>query len=155
MKAYTYIAECADGSLYTGWTYRLKERIERHNSGRGAKYTRSRRPVVLRYYEILPDKQSAMSREYFIKRMTRKEKERLILSGEPALFEGHPCHVLKHKNEMAEASGHDEEVKNLVGAEAFVAAVENRKLQGIDYSAGGINDSPGQKPAESSGRERI
>ncbi len=75
---YTYIVECKDGTLYTGWTTDLERRIKAHNSGKGAKYTRSRLPVVLRYYESFETKQEAMRREYEIKQLTRKEKEKLI-----------------------------------------------------------------------------
>ena len=50
--AYTYIVECGDGSLYTGWTNHLEERIMNHNNGKGAKYTRARLPVHLVYYEV-------------------------------------------------------------------------------------------------------
>ena len=46
---YTYIVKCSDGSLYTGWTNNLEKRIKDHNAGRGAKYTKARRPVVLVY----------------------------------------------------------------------------------------------------------
>ena len=81
-KAYTYIVECADGSLYTGWTYDLEKRMESHNSGKGSKYTRSRLPVKLVYYEIKADKIEAMKREYAIKRLTRKDKLLLIQSTE-------------------------------------------------------------------------
>jgi len=81
-KAYTYIVECADGSLYTGWTYDLEKRMESHNSGKGSKYTRSRLPVKLVYYEIKADKIEAMKREYAIKRLTRKDKLLLIQSME-------------------------------------------------------------------------
>lgn len=48
---YTYIVRCADGTLYTGWTNDLKKRIKAHNSGKGAKYTKTRRPVELVYFE--------------------------------------------------------------------------------------------------------
>ena len=75
---YTYIVECKDGTLYTGWTTDLERRMKSHNSGKGAKYTRSRLPVVLRYYESFETKQEAMRREYEIKQLTRKEKEKLI-----------------------------------------------------------------------------
>ncbi len=75
---YTYIVKCKDNSLYTGWTNNLEKRLEAHNSGIGAKYTRSRHPVELVYYEIHPTKEEAMSREYHIKRLTRHEKELLI-----------------------------------------------------------------------------
>ena len=77
-KAYTYIVECADGSLYTGWTYDLVKRMESHNAGKGAKYTRSRLPVKLVYYELCNDKITAMKREYAIKQLERKDKLKLI-----------------------------------------------------------------------------
>lgn len=76
---YTYIVECADGTLYTGWTNNLEKRIQAHNSGAGAKYTRSRRPVKLVYFESFPTKEEAMSREWHIKQLTRREKKKLIL----------------------------------------------------------------------------
>lgn len=75
---YTYIVKCADNSLYTGWTNNLEKRIKDHNDGRGAKYTKSRRPVTLAYYEIFATKEEAMSREYAIKKLNRKQKEALI-----------------------------------------------------------------------------
>lgn len=76
--AYTYMVECADGSLYTGWTYDLAGRMEAHNSGRGAKYTRSRLPVQLVYYEKCKDKIVAMRREYAIKQLERRDKLKLV-----------------------------------------------------------------------------
>lgn len=76
---YTYIVKCADGSLYTGWTNNLEKRIAAHNAGKGAKYTKSRRPVKLVYHEMFETKEQAMSREYTIKRMSRLQKENLIL----------------------------------------------------------------------------
>lgn len=78
---YAYLVQCADGTLYCGWTNHLKERIEAHNSGKGAKYTRSRRPVKLVYYEEFESKEEAMRRESAIKRLTRQEKLKLILNG--------------------------------------------------------------------------
>ena len=75
---YTYIVECGDGSLYTGWTNNLEKRIQAHNAGKGAKYTKSRLPVKLVYSETFDTKEEAMSREYAIKHMKRKEKLRLI-----------------------------------------------------------------------------
>lgn len=77
-KNYTYIVKCSDGTLYTGWTNHLEERIRAHNSGHGAKYTRSRRPVELVYYETFDTKEEAMSREFGIKKMDRQQKEKLI-----------------------------------------------------------------------------
>lgn len=76
--AYTYIVECGDGTLYTGWTNHLEERMKSHNEGKGAKYTRSRLPVRLVYYEVFSNKQEAMKREYAIKQLTRKDKLLLI-----------------------------------------------------------------------------
>lgn len=75
---YTYIVRCRDGTLYTGWTNHLEKRVENHNKGTGAKYTKSKRPVVLAYYETFLTKEEAMKREYQIKQLTRKEKLRLI-----------------------------------------------------------------------------
>lgn len=78
---YTYIVRCGDGTLYTGWTNCLEKRIACHNAGKGAKYTRVRLPVELVYYEEFLTKQEAMSREAGIKKMSRKEKDRLIERG--------------------------------------------------------------------------
>lgn len=75
---YTYILRCSDGSLYTGWTNNLEKRISAHNAGRGAKYTKPRRPVVLAYYEEFQTKEEAMRREWEIKHMTREEKMQMI-----------------------------------------------------------------------------
>lgn len=75
---YTYIVECRDESLYTGWTNNLEKRIQAHNAGKGAKYTKSRLPVKLVYTETFETKEEAMSREYAIKHMKRKEKLLLI-----------------------------------------------------------------------------
>lgn len=77
-KSYTYIVRCKDGSLYTGWTTDLKKRISAHNAGKGAKYTKSRRPVKLVYSEEFETKEEAMRREYAIKHMSRPEKIKLI-----------------------------------------------------------------------------
>ena len=75
---YTYILECADGTLYCGWTNDLEKRLKAHNSGKGAKYTRSRLPVALVYYEAFESPREAQSREAKIKRLTRAEKLLLI-----------------------------------------------------------------------------
>lgn len=77
-KNYTYMVRCSDESLYTGWTTDVKKRVQAHNSGKGAKYTKSRRPVTLVYYEEFQTKKEAMQREYAIKQMTREQKEALI-----------------------------------------------------------------------------
>jgi putative endonuclease len=78
MSNYTYILSCADNSLYCGWTNNLEKRLASHNNGTASKYTRTRRPVKLIYFEEFDTKEEAMSREYHIKRMTRKEKLKLI-----------------------------------------------------------------------------
>ena len=75
---YTYIVRCKDGSLYCGWTNNLEKRIESHNAGTGAKYTKTRRPVELVYYETFDTKEEAMRREYAIKRLSRQQKMKLI-----------------------------------------------------------------------------
>ena len=75
---YTYILKCQDGSFYTGWTNDLEKRIQAHNAGKGAKYTRNRRPVKLIYWEEYETKGEAMKREYAIKHMSRQEKEKLV-----------------------------------------------------------------------------
>lgn len=75
---YVYIVECADGSFYTGWTLDIKRRIAQHNNGTGGKYTRSRPPIVLKYYEEYETRSQAMKREAQIKKLTRSEKQNLI-----------------------------------------------------------------------------
>ena len=78
---YTYLLECSDHSFYCGWTNDLDKRVMAHNSGNGAKYTKSRRPVALVYYETYETKEAGMEGEAAIKRMSRREKERLISGG--------------------------------------------------------------------------
>ena len=76
---YTYMVKCADGTLYTGWTNCLEKRLKAHNGGRnGAKYTKTKRPVSLVYYEGFFTKEEAMQREYPIKQLTRERKLELI-----------------------------------------------------------------------------
>ena len=75
---YTYILKCSDGSLYTGWTNNQEKRVADHNAGKGAKYTKGRRPVELAYYEAFETKEEAMKREYAIKQLSRAEKNELI-----------------------------------------------------------------------------
>lgn len=78
MSNFVYIVECRDGSYYTGWTNQLEQRLEAHNQGKGAKYTRGRGPVKLVYQEELPTKEEALRRECAIKKLSRSGKERLI-----------------------------------------------------------------------------
>ncbi|MCD8152338.1 MAG: GIY-YIG nuclease family protein [Clostridiales bacterium] len=71
---YTYILECGDGSFYTGWTNNIEKRLEAHQSGAGAKYTRGRGPIRLVCLEVYETQSEAMHREAYIKRLTRIEK---------------------------------------------------------------------------------
>jgi len=77
-KAFTYILECADGTLYVGWTTDLERRLRAHNAGRGGRYTRGRRPVRLAYFEEHPTRQEARRREAVLRRLSRPMKLRLI-----------------------------------------------------------------------------
>jgi putative endonuclease len=79
MTCYCYIVECADGTFYTGWTTDPERRIKTHNAGRGAKYTRIRRPVKLVYVEEQPDRATAMKRERAIKALPREKKMKLFM----------------------------------------------------------------------------
>jgi putative endonuclease len=75
---YVYVVECADGSLYTGYTTDVERRVAEHNAGDGAKYTRGRTPVEVVYVEAFGTRSAAMAREYEIKQLSRAGKERLI-----------------------------------------------------------------------------
>lgn len=77
-KHYAYMLRCADNTIYSGYTNNLEKRLEAHNSGKGAKYTKNRRPVKIVYFETFENKQEAMRREYQFKQLTRKQKEILI-----------------------------------------------------------------------------
>ncbi len=72
-----YVVECSDGSYYAGYTNHIEKRIETHNSGKGAKYTRARLPVALKYVEFHEDKRTAMQAEYYFKQLNRKQKRRI------------------------------------------------------------------------------
>lgn len=80
MSYYTYILQCADGSLYTGWTTDLDARLAWHNAGKGAKYTRSHLPVRMVAYWQFDSRTAAMKEEFRIKRLTRQKKLMLIRS---------------------------------------------------------------------------
>lgn len=84
MPAYVYMLRCRGGMLYTGWTNDLTRRLAAHNSGRGAKYTRGRRPVELVYAEELTDKESALRRECALKKLPRAKKLVLVREWEAA-----------------------------------------------------------------------
>lgn len=79
MSYFVYIVECVDKSFYTGYTTDLKRRVEEHNnSTKGAKYTKGRTPVVLRYFEEYTTVNEALKREHDIKKLSRLEKENLF-----------------------------------------------------------------------------
>jgi putative endonuclease len=78
MNNIVYIVECADGTLYTGWTTDVEARIAAHNSGAGAKYTRGRLPVQLLYSETYSTKGEALKREHEIKKLSRLRKLELV-----------------------------------------------------------------------------
>ena len=85
---FVYIVECSDGTFYTGITLDLKRRIEEHNSSKkGAKYTKSRRPVVLYHAEIAAGRSLASSREAQIKKLSRTSKWRLGSYGIRIIYE--------------------------------------------------------------------
>ena len=78
------IEVCADGTLYSGYTVDLQKRLQAHNAGKGAKYTRGRGPLELVYCEALPSHSDALKREIAIKRLTRAQKMDLIAKNKPA-----------------------------------------------------------------------
>ena len=75
---FVYMVECADQTLYTGWTTDVERRLKAHNAGLGARYTRQRGPVRLVYVEEVADRRTALKRELQIKRLSRAEKLKLI-----------------------------------------------------------------------------
>lgn len=82
---YVYMLRCGDGSLYTGWTNDLEHRVAAHQAGKGAKYTKAHLPVELVYWEVFETKEEAMSREWAVKRLSRREKLALV-----AQWQGRP-----------------------------------------------------------------
>ncbi len=76
-RHFVYILECRDKTLYTGWTKNLNKRLEKHNSGKGAKYTRGRTPCKLVYYSCFPTKSLALKEEARIKKLKKNQKIKL------------------------------------------------------------------------------
>jgi putative endonuclease len=93
---YCYILECSDGSLYTGWTSDPERRLRQHNSGHGGRYTRSRRPLKLKYVESQPSRSTAMQRERSIKSLPRQRKLALIREAQDAPM----AHQLDGENDV-------------------------------------------------------
>lgn len=81
---YTYLVQCADDSYYTGWTTDLEARVQAHNEGQGARYTRSRCPVRLVYWEFQPTRSAAQRREAAIRHLGREQKAALVADFEAA-----------------------------------------------------------------------
>jgi putative endonuclease len=75
---HVYVVECSDGTYYTGYTTDVERRLEEHNAGEGARYTRGRTPVTLVHREAFETRSAAMQREYAIKQLDRGEKEDLV-----------------------------------------------------------------------------
>jgi predicted GIY-YIG superfamily endonuclease len=87
MPYFVYILECSDKTYYCGYTNNIEKRIKNHNEGKtGAKYTRSKRPVVLKYFEIFNTLSEALKREYLIKKLTHTQKAILIEKGKELLI---------------------------------------------------------------------
>jgi len=103
---YTYLLKCADGTLYCGWTSCLEERVRVHNEGKGAKYTRPRRPVELVYFECFETRQEAMRREAAIKKLSRLEKINLIMKNS--------CDKEVHHDIMTETASHNKQMEDLM-----------------------------------------
>ncbi len=80
MIYFFYIVRCIDNSLYSGVTTELERRVEEHNTHvtKGAKYTKSRRPVTLVYFEKYKTKSAAMKREWEVKQLSKEEKEKIV-----------------------------------------------------------------------------
>ena len=78
MRYFVYMLTCSDGTIYTGYTANLSQRVQQHNAGKGAKYTRTRTPVKLSYVEIFSTQKEAMRREKALKKLSRKKKIELI-----------------------------------------------------------------------------
>lgn len=85
---YAYLVRCSDNSLYAGWTNDIEKRLQSHNAGTGAKYTRARLPVTLAYLESFDTKSEAMKREAALKRLTHQQKEQLVLEWNRSKFDG-------------------------------------------------------------------
>ena len=77
MQFFVYLLRCSDGSFYCGWTNDIEKRVRAHNTGKASRYTKSRRPVKLAYFEKAKSKSGALKREYQIKQLTHKQKELL------------------------------------------------------------------------------
>jgi DNA-3-methyladenine glycosylase II len=134
---YTYILRCSDGTFYTGWTNDLTRRVQAHNAGTGGKYTRSRLPVELVYFEEYEDRGEARRRECALKQLSRQDKERLIGGGRLYFKYGDKeIEYLKRKDkrlgEAIDAIGH---IEREVDGDLFASVVHNIIGQQISSAA--------------------
>ena len=84
MQFFVYLLRCSDGSFYCGWTNDIEKRVRAHNTGKASRYTKSRRPVKLAYFEKAKSKSGALKREYQIKQLTNKQNELLAKNRQQA-----------------------------------------------------------------------
>jgi putative endonuclease len=121
-----YIVRCSDGTLYTGIAKDVSKRIETHNSGKGAKYTRDRGPVTLLFQETLSDYSSALKREYQVKRLGRKGKE--------AFIEGKPLKAPAEKSKMSFQKPRKKKKRQKAIGKKKVRRLSNRKKRAVRVS---------------------
>ena len=88
-RHFFYLARCSDNSLYSGTTVNLKARERRHNAGRGARYTASRRPIEIVHHEEFETLLDARRREAEVKRWSKAQKEKLVTQGQATLSDSH------------------------------------------------------------------
>ena len=138
---YTYIVQCSDGTLYTGWTTDVERRVRTHNSGKGAKY----RPVTTR--PTPPNRRPCAAKDQTADKGREKEadcKDTMTATKTAAALKNKCCGSFYAATK--EYIYHDEEMEDLVGTEVLVAGVEDG--QGVDNAAYGIDDASGEEPAK-------
>ena len=162
-KHYTYIVRCSDGTLYTGYTNDLDKRVRDHNSGKGAKYTKTRIPVNLVYYEVYENKTDAMSREWHIKQdLSKTDKELLIKNASNSLTDSDAETTMNlNKNisvEWRNKSMADDKKIEATKTEEIKAAPVEKKTRGRKPAAKKVvakkpsAKKPGRKPAKKLGK---
>ncbi len=122
---WAYLVRCADGSLYAGWTTEPQKRIDTHNSGKGAKYTRARLPVRLAYAQGYETRSEAMTQEAKLKRMSKAQKEALVAQWEKENAQGYEQCADTQKQKTAEDAPKTEEVSERLRTEISAALQEN------------------------------
>jgi putative endonuclease len=125
-----YIVRCSDGTLYTGIAKDVSKRIETHNTGKGAKYTRDRGPVTLLFQETLSDYSSALKREYQVKRLSRKGKQ--------AFIEGKPLKAPAENSKMSFQKPRNKNKRRKTRGKPKKRGVSKLKKQSL--GVGGVKD---------------